>query len=114
MNADQSRLCPRNSGTEFMVLAKAAVTNMVMTMTVMIITVYHHHHQQSLRVAIPLCAYDKYFNFSTVRHISCIFYYYYYYYYLTAVVLTPGGSSTIHIYTQTVHKIQRTEHTFQL
>jgi hypothetical protein len=26
-------------------------------------------------------------------------------------VLTPGGSSTVHIYTQTVHIIQRTEHT---
>jgi hypothetical protein len=25
--------------------------------------------------------------------------------------LTPGGSSTVHIYTQTVHRIQRTEHT---
>jgi hypothetical protein len=37
--------------------------------------------------------------------------YYYYYYYLTAVELTPGGSSTVHIYTQTVHRIQRTEHT---
>jgi hypothetical protein len=27
------------------------------------------------------------------------------------IVLTPGGSSTIHIYTQTVHRIQRTERT---
>jgi hypothetical protein len=25
--------------------------------------------------------------------------------------LTPGGSSTAHIYTQTVHRIQRTVHT---
>jgi hypothetical protein len=25
--------------------------------------------------------------------------------------LTPGCSSTAHIYTQTVHRIQRTEHT---
>jgi hypothetical protein len=39
------------------------------------------------------------------------YYYYYYYYYLTAVSLTPGVSSTEHIYTQTVHRIQRTEHT---
>jgi hypothetical protein len=31
--------------------------------------------------------------------------------YLTAVGLTPGGSSTAHIYTQTIHRIQRTEHT---
>jgi hypothetical protein len=29
--------------------------------------------------------------------------------YLTAVGLTPGGSSTSHIYTQTVHIIQRKE-----
>jgi hypothetical protein len=31
-----------------------------------------------------------------------VYYYYYYYYYLTAIGLTPGGSSTVHIYTQTV------------
>jgi hypothetical protein len=30
--------------------------------------------------------------------------------YLTAIGLTSGGSSTVHIYTQTVHRIQRTEH----
>jgi hypothetical protein len=30
---------------------------------------------------------------------------------LPAVGLTPGGSSTVHIYTQTVHRIQGTEHT---
>jgi hypothetical protein len=30
---------------------------------------------------------------------------------LTAIWLTPGGSSTVHIYTQTVHRLQRTEHT---
>jgi hypothetical protein len=37
--------------------------------------------------------------------------------YLTAIELTPGGSSTVHIYTQTIHRttqgdrIHRTEHT---
>ena len=31
--------------------------------------------------------------------------------YLTASGLTPGGSSTATIYTQTVHRIQRTKHT---
>jgi hypothetical protein len=30
---------------------------------------------------------------------------------LTAIGLTPGGSSTVHIYTQTVHKIKSMEHT---
>jgi hypothetical protein len=30
---------------------------------------------------------------------------------LTAIGLTPGDRSTVHIYTQTVHRIQRTEHT---
>jgi hypothetical protein len=30
---------------------------------------------------------------------------------LNAFGLTPGGSSTIHIYTQTTHRIQRTERT---
>jgi hypothetical protein len=33
----------------------------------------------------------------------------YIYIYLTAVSLTPGGSSTSHIYTQTVHRIQKKE-----
>jgi hypothetical protein len=27
----------------------------------------------------------------------------FYYYYLTAMGLTPGGSSTVHIYTQTLY-----------
>jgi hypothetical protein len=35
------------------------------------------------------------------------------YIHLTAIGLTPDGSSTVHIYTQTVHRIQRTEHTYQ-
>jgi hypothetical protein len=30
--------------------------------------------------------------------------------YLTAIGLTAGGSSTVHIYTQTIYRIQRTEH----
>jgi hypothetical protein len=40
------------------------------------------------------------------------------YTYLTAIGLTPGGSSTVHIHTQTVHRttqwdrIHRTEHTY--
>jgi len=47
LNAEKSRLCPGSTATEFTVLAPAAVTNIVMTMTVMIMTVYHHHqHQQ--------------------------------------------------------------------
>jgi hypothetical protein len=33
------------------------------------------------------------------------------YAYLTAIGLTPGGSSTVHIYTRAVHRVQRTEHT---
>jgi hypothetical protein len=33
------------------------------------------------------------------------------YIYMTAIGLTPGGSSIAHIYTQTVHRVQRTEHT---
>jgi hypothetical protein len=37
--------------------------------------------------------------------------YIYIYLFLTAIGLTPDGSSTVHIYTQTVHRIQRTEHT---
>jgi hypothetical protein len=32
------------------------------------------------------------------------------YLFLTAIGFTPGGSSTAHIYTQTVHRIQRKEH----
>jgi len=49
LNADQYRLRPGSTTTEFMVLAPAAVTNMVMTMAVMIMTIYHHHHQQQRR-----------------------------------------------------------------
>jgi hypothetical protein len=30
--------------------------------------------------------------------------------FLTAIGLTPGGSSTVHIYTQTVPRIHRMEH----
>jgi hypothetical protein len=30
---------------------------------------------------------------------------------MSAIRLTPGGSSTVHVYTQTVHRIKRTEHT---
>jgi hypothetical protein len=33
----------------------------------------------------------------------------YIYIYITAIGLTPGGSSTSHIYTQTIHIIQRKE-----
>jgi hypothetical protein len=34
-----------------------------------------------------------------------------YYLFLTATGLTPGGSSAVHIYTQTAHRIQKTERT---
>jgi hypothetical protein len=37
--------------------------------------------------------------------------YIYIYIYLTATGLTPDGSSTAHIYTQTIHRKKRTEHT---
>jgi hypothetical protein len=36
----------------------------------------------------------------------------YIYIYLTAIGLIPGGGKTVHIYTQTIHRIQRTEHTY--
>jgi hypothetical protein len=36
---------------------------------------------------------------------------YFIYIYITTIGLTPGGSSTAHIYTQTMHRIQRTEQT---
>jgi hypothetical protein len=35
---------------------------------------------------------------------------YYYYYYLTAIGFTPGSSSKVHIYTQTVHRIEDGAH----
>jgi hypothetical protein len=31
--------------------------------------------------------------------------------YLNTIWLTPSGSSTVHIYTQIIHRIQRMEHT---
>jgi hypothetical protein len=39
LNEHQSRLCPGSTATEFMLLAPAAVTRMVITITVMIMTV---------------------------------------------------------------------------
>jgi hypothetical protein len=33
------------------------------------------------------------------------------YTYLTAIGLTTGGSSAAHIYTQTIHNVQRKKHT---
>jgi hypothetical protein len=42
---------------------------------------------------------------------AILYIYIYIFIYLTAIGLTPGGSSTVHIYTQTIHRIQRTEHT---
>jgi hypothetical protein len=36
------------------------------------------------------------------------------YIYLTAVGFTPGGSNTSHIYTQTVHIIQRKENNTEI
>jgi len=35
-------------------------------------------------------------------------------YLLTAIGLTPGGSSTVHIYTQTIHRTHLTTRTTQL
>jgi hypothetical protein len=35
----------------------------------------------------------------------------YYIIYITAIELTADGSNTVHIYTQTIHKIHRTEQT---
>jgi hypothetical protein len=37
----------------------------------------------------------------------------YIYIYLTTIGLTPGGSSTLHIYTQTVHIMQRKENNIE-
>jgi hypothetical protein len=37
--------------------------------------------------------------------------YIYIYIYLTAIGSTSGGSGTVQIYTQTIQRIQRTEHT---
>jgi hypothetical protein len=37
--------------------------------------------------------------------------YFIYLFILTEIGLTPGGSIIVHIYTKTVHIIQRTEHT---
>jgi hypothetical protein len=49
-----------------------------------------------------------YFYINLFWKFKIIFYYYYYYYYLTAIGLTPGGSSTVHIYTRT-NSTQNTE-----
>ena len=42
----------------------------------------------------------------------CIYIYIYIYIYiLTAIDLSPGGSSTVHIYIQTIHKRYKTKNT---
>jgi hypothetical protein len=77
---------------------------------------------ESFTDAIAIGTYYTQHNFSEVwstwydmicRIHTCIYhinmYVYIIHIYLTAVGLTPGGSSTSHIYTQTVHIIQRKE-----
>jgi hypothetical protein len=54
---------------------------------------------------------DMLYDIRYMIYIYDICWYIWYDIYLTAVRLTPGGSSTVHIYTQTTHRIQRTEHT---
>jgi len=45
------------------------------------------------------------FQIKSVDHIKCYMIRYDMIYLLTAIGLTPGGSSTVHIYTQTIHRI---------
>jgi hypothetical protein len=42
-----------------------------------------------------------------------LYIYIYLFIYLTAIGLTSGGRSTAHIYTKTINRIQRAEHTQQ-
>jgi hypothetical protein len=51
-------------------------------------------------------------NKPNIQNLYDMIYMIYIYIYLTAIGLTPGGSGTVHIYTQTIHRIQRTEHTY--
>jgi hypothetical protein len=46
-----------------------------------------------------------------VSSVHCVIFDILVYIYLTTIGLTHGGSSTAHIYTQTIHRIQRMEHT---
>jgi hypothetical protein len=43
-------------------------------------------------------------------YIYCMYIYIYLFLTAIAIGLTPGGSSTVHIFTQTIHRIQKTEH----
>jgi hypothetical protein len=76
-----------------------------------------YFHVSSDAVEIEFCS-----DFTFLR--LFLFFIYFIYLFLTAFGLTPGGSRTVHIYTQTpggssivhiytqtVHRIQRTEHT---
>jgi hypothetical protein len=44
------------------------------------------------------------------KYAMIIYIYIYIYIYKTAIGLTPGGSRTVHIYTQTINRIQRKEY----
>jgi hypothetical protein len=50
-----------------------------------------------------------YFRLVSLRYTSRL--HMYIYIYLTAIGLTPGGSSTVHIYVQTLRRMQRTGQT---
>jgi hypothetical protein len=75
----------------------------------------------TLKVSISFIVtlYYNYIEHDLIYNETCLTYIWYVFIYLTAILLTPGGSSTVHIYTQTVHstsqwdKIHRTDHTLK-
>jgi hypothetical protein len=78
--------------------------------------VHPHYDFSTLRndIAVIRLPRDVHFtsecSFETVNDMVYIYIYIYIYIYLTAIGLTPGGSGTVHIYTQTMHRIQRKGH----
>jgi hypothetical protein len=82
----------------------------------------HNHHlpyhdvarfNQHTRTFSRIYSVNKFVRKLYLKFSLQYYYYYYYYYYhhhLTAIGLAPSGSSAVHINTQTLHRIQRTEH----
>jgi hypothetical protein len=78
---------------------------------------YSYMHISSPRFALQCSPDVKWYEIVYVRFkcyvldILLVYTYIFIYLFLNAIGLTAGGSSTVHIYTQTVHSTQKTENT---
>jgi hypothetical protein len=67
---------------------------------------------ECVRVTVCVCVRTIFFQLKDCSAVYIYIYIYIYIFiYLTTIGLTPGGISAVHIYTQTIHRIQGMEHT---